>query len=118
MKVVPREKPVLLCEGGLFVLWLKGSCQMEIRDASELRSASAPGGEKATVTQLHPMRQSDGLVAVDLWVLEPGGNVEAHRHGEEHVIFVMSGAVEVSGGGASSAAVAEGGVITIAGGEL
>lgn len=77
---------------------------MEIRDAAELSSTSASGGEGATVTPLHPIRRSDGLVAVDLWVVEPGGKISVHKHGEEHVIFVISGAVEVSGGASSSVA--------------
>src|SRR5688500_6515341 len=117
MKVVPREKPVLLCEDGLFVLCGQGRFDVEIRDAAELRTRGSLGGEKATVTRLHPIRQADGLIAVDLWVLEPGGKFDAHKHGEEHVIFVLAGAIEVSGGGASSSVVREGGVVSIEGGE-
>ncbi|MEO6458147.1 MAG: cupin domain-containing protein [Chloroflexia bacterium] len=77
---------------------------MEIRDAAELSSTSASGGEEATVTPLHPLRRSDGLVAVDLWVVEPGGKISIHKHGEEHVIFVISGAMDVSSGASSSVA--------------
>ena len=90
---------------------------MEIRDAAELSSTSASGGERATVTPLHPIRRSDGLVAVDLWVLEPGGKINVHKHGEEHVIFVISGAVEVSGSGASSSSARQNAVIYIGPGE-
>jgi quercetin dioxygenase-like cupin family protein/ribonuclease HI len=88
----------------------KGDFDMEIRDASELRKTSAPGGEGATLTPLHPVQGSDGLVSVDLWVIEAGGSVSTHKHGEEHVIFVISGMIEVSGGSTTSV-VREGGVV-------
>ena len=90
---------------------------MEIRDAADLNKTSAPGGEGATVTPLHPIRRSDGIVAVDLCVVEPGGSVAVHNHGEEHVIFVISGTVEVSGGGASTSVARPNVVIYIGPGE-
>ena len=90
---------------------------MEIRDAAELGKTSVPSGERASVTPLHPIRRSDGLVAVDLWELEPGGNIGVHTHGEEHVIFVISGSVEVSGGGAVTSVARQNAVIYIGAGE-
>ncbi len=90
---------------------------MEIRDAAELGTSASPGGKGATLTPLHPLHRSDGLVSVDLWVVEPRGKIDVHTHGEEHVIFVVSGAVEVSGGGSSSSVAGEGAVVYIGSGE-
>lgn len=70
---------------------------MEIRDLSGMMDRAQPLGEGATTTQLYPVGLNDGgLVAVDLWEVEPGGSTTLHSHAEEHVLFVISGNGELA----------------------
>ena len=82
-----------------------GEARMEIRDLASLAANAHDAGDGATVTPLYPGTSlAQGLVAVDLWEIAPGGSITSHAHVEEHVLFVLSGEGRLMGGG-------EGGVV-------
>ncbi len=90
---------------------------MEIRDVSSLAGNAHDAGDGATVTPLYPSTSlGQGLVAVDLWEIAPGGSMASHAHPEEHVLFVLSGQGRLTGGGSDGAvaAVRENSVIYLA----
>ncbi|HEX9987266.1 MAG TPA: cupin domain-containing protein [Chloroflexia bacterium] len=86
---------------------------MEIRDVSTMRERAESMGQGARSTQLYPNGPaSQGLLAVDLWEIEPGGSTALQAHPEEHVLYVLSGLGEVAGaGGGSSARVPQDSII-------
>lgn len=71
---------------------------MEIRDVSSMKGYAASSGDSASVTQLYPVGPSNGLLALDLWEVQPGGQTSLQAHMEEHVLFVLSGSGEISSG--------------------
>ncbi len=90
---------------------------MEIREVSGLASGAQSLGEGATVTPLYPSTAwGQGLVAVDIWEIAPGGTLSNHSHPEEHVLYVLSGQGRLMGGGPEGtvAAVRENTVIYLA----
>lgn len=73
---------------------------MEIREVSSLVESAQDVGGGATVTPLYPSAAwGQGLVAVDLWEIAPGGTMSRHAHPEEHVLFVLSGQGRLMGEG-------------------
>lgn len=73
---------------------------MEIRDLASLAGSAQSLGSGASVTPLYPSSAwGQGLVAVDLWEIEPGGSLASHAHPEEHVLFVLSGQGRITGEG-------------------
>jgi quercetin dioxygenase-like cupin family protein/ribonuclease HI len=87
---------------------------MEIREVSSLAMSAQDVGNGATVTPLYPSTAwGQGLVAVDLWEIAPGGTLSRHAHPEEHILFVLSGQGRLMGEGQDSvvAAVRENTVI-------
>jgi quercetin dioxygenase-like cupin family protein/ribonuclease HI len=87
---------------------------MEIREVSSLAMNAQDVGDGATVTPLYPSATwGQGLVAVDLWEIAPGGTMSRHAHPEEHVLYVLSGQGRLMGEGQDSvlAAVRENTVI-------
>lgn len=76
---------------------------MEIRDVSSMKGYANKRGNSAQVTQLYPVGPANGLVAVDLWEIEPGGQTSLHAHAEEHVLFVLEGEGEIAAGQTSGA---------------
>ncbi len=76
---------------------------MEIRDVSSMKGYADRKGESAQVIQLYPAGTANGLVAVDLWEIEPGGQTSLHAHSEEHVLFVLEGEGEIAAGETSGA---------------
>jgi len=71
---------------------------MEILDASGLMGRAQNVGEKARVGQLYPSGAGgQGLLALDLIEVEPGGSTGTLRPDEERVLFVLSGTGEVRG---------------------
>jgi ribonuclease HI len=73
---------------------------MEILNASNLMSRAESAGDRARIAQLYPSSPApQGLLAVDLLEIEPGGSTVWLEHAEEHVLFVVSGEGEIRGGG-------------------
>jgi ribonuclease HI/quercetin dioxygenase-like cupin family protein len=60
-------------------------------------------GEHARMAQLYPSGSpAQGLLAVDLLEVEPGGSTAMLEHAEEHLLFVISGTGEIRGGGTTA----------------
>ncbi len=81
---------------------------MEIHDASTLLMPVPDSGDGVKVARLYPTdtgRAGGGLLAVDLWELDPGASTPLHRHAEEHVLFVISGTGELRGSAPGSGGV-------------
>jgi hypothetical protein len=77
---------------------------MQIRNASEMMGRAEDRGDGARSVQLYPDPLSrDGLVALDLWEVEPGGSMPPTSHAEEHILYVVAGSGELSGGGDGTA---------------
>jgi ribonuclease HI/mannose-6-phosphate isomerase-like protein (cupin superfamily) len=73
---------------------------MEIHDATTLLTKMPGAGRGVSTARLHPIGQGPaggGLLAVDLWELDPGASTPVHEHAEEHVLFVIAGTGELRG---------------------
>lgn len=72
---------------------------MEILDLETLKRRSTSPGPGTTITPLYSNVHgaAQGLIAVDLWVVEPGSETPVRFHAEEPVLFVISGSGELSG---------------------
>ena len=59
---------------------------MEIRSVSSMKGYAEKKGDAAQVTQLYPLGAATGLVAVDLWEIQPGGQTSLQGSGEDALL--------------------------------